>query len=430
MFIEPGQTKTIKYTVAPEDAGITWTTDSDAYFNYSVDESTKTVTITGKTEGFGRLIGVTQYGNRTTLAVKCSWNYKFSIDKSIIKAEPEGEFVINYDVNPEDATFDISLLKNTSDFINWTIDEQKKQILITPISEGGGELHIIAKNPRDNTQTIGTKICNIKLEYKNLKIKPKIVSQDGRFSHYDENLNRIFLGDGESLGIELITDKPKAFITIKDVIFKKITNNYNIQCIQNGEKEIQLFHPDDIIKKYYKITEETYWNPKFKKRFTEEPNYFSSTSQWSFFQFYWRGNGGFGVVVYESTYFNGIITYSWKDKTFVFHKPELLIKEPLSEPKLVSEEEFKNNINYCIPSATVQPEGYSVINGQLIWGPVGSPEIVPEFILNKSAVLMDNIEEIINTPVIDGLIEVSYLHNGVVKKIKIPVSTEVRPCKK
>ena len=43
---------------------------------------------------------------------------------------------------------------------------------------------------------------------------------------------------------------------------------------------------------------------------------------------------------------------------------------------------------------------------------------------------MDNIEEIINTPVIDGLIEVSYLHNGVVKKIKIPVSTEVRPCKK
>ena len=260
IVIEPGQTKTIKYTVAPEDAGITWTTDSDAYFDYSIDEHTKTVRITGKKEGFGRLTGVTQYGNRTTLAVKCSWNYKFSIDKSIIKDEPKGEFVINYDVVPEDAKIEVVLLNNNTDFIKWTVDELQKKITITPTKEGTGNLSITAKNPRDENKLIGTRTCNLELLYKNINILPKIINQKGIFSKI-KNDSLIIVGDGEDLNIKFDFDKENADVSIINVTFEKKSNEQAKKIIfeaNEDNSQAVLKHNDDEIKEVYKIVHKPY----------------------------------------------------------------------------------------------------------------------------------------------------------------------------
>ena len=260
VFIEPGQTKTIKYSVAPEDAGITWTTDSDAYFDYSVDEHTKTVTITGKVEGFGRLTGVTQYGNRTTLAVKCSWNYKFSIDKSIIKDEPSGEFVIKYEVVPKDANIEVALLNNNTDFIKWTVDELQKKIIITPIKEGSGNLSITAKNPRDENKLIGTRTCNLELLYKQVNILPKIINQKGIFSKI-KNDSLIVLGDGEDLNIKFDSDKENADVSISTVSFEKTSNGEAQKIVftpNEDYNEFNLKHTDDKTVNVYKITHKPY----------------------------------------------------------------------------------------------------------------------------------------------------------------------------
>ncbi|MGI5066909.1 hypothetical protein, partial [Treponema putidum] len=271
IFVEPGQTKTVKYTVAPEDAGITWTTDSDAYFDYSVDEHTKTVTIKGKLEGFGRLTGVTQYGNRTTLAVKCSWNYKFSIDKSIIKAEPEGEFVINYDVVPQDAKIEVVLLNNNNDFIKWTVDEVQKKIIITPIKEGSGNLSISAKNPRDGDNLIGTRVCNIELSYNKVNILYKIETKEGSFSKINNGL--IILGDGEKIDLSFAFDKENADAIITNITFDKLPDD-NEQTKQtifkvNGSDYSQgiLKHNYDDTKTVYKITHKPYILYKGRKAY-------------------------------------------------------------------------------------------------------------------------------------------------------------------
>ena len=279
VFVEPGQTKTIKYSVAPEDAGITWTTDSDAYFDYSVDEHSKTVIITGKIEGLGRLTGVTQYGNRTTLAVKCGWNYKFSIDKSIIKAEPNGEFIINYDVNPEDAKIEVTLLNNNTDFINYTVDELQKKIIITPIKEGSGNLSITAKNPRAENEVIGTRTCNLELLYKQVNILPEIIKKNGIFSKI-KNDDLIVLGDGEDHNIKFDFDKENADVSISTVSFEKASNDEAQKVVftpNENYKEFNLKHTDDNTAKVYKITHKPYLLYEGKK------TYFSWQQKWGGF---------------------------------------------------------------------------------------------------------------------------------------------------
>lgn len=277
MFVEPGQTKTIKYTVAPEDAGITWTTDSDTYFNYSVDEHTKTVIITGKTEGFGRLTGVTQYGNRTTLAVKCSWNYHFSINKSIIKSEPDfdstqpDKFIIKYKVIPSDAEIEVNF--DNDNIADFNIDKLRHEIIITPKKEGEANILIKALNIRDSNHEIGVRQCKLIFKYDKITFKTKILSKIGKFSNIKDN--KIILGDGEKINLKFEPNYPKIEYEISNLEWEpaaayltdvEIKNKIIISQDEDmGKNERKLEHTQDFKDYSYKFTHKPYISLKNKK---------------------------------------------------------------------------------------------------------------------------------------------------------------------
>ncbi len=262
ILIEPGQTKTVKYTVTPDNTGITWTTNSDAYFSYSVDEHSKTVTIKGIKEGFARLTGVTQYGSRATLAVRCTWDYRFTVDKTIIKSEPEydaanpDKFIINYQVTPSDAEIEVTLLKNKNDFVNYVIDKQKRQIILTPVKEGSGELKLTATNARDNNYLIGSRAVHLNFAYTDITFVPEIVEKDGNFSRYDDNKNRLVIGDGEKVTFRVRPDKVKADAKVRKVEFTPKDKNVKMnfaEAPESGGDTYNLAHPEDKKEIIYKI---------------------------------------------------------------------------------------------------------------------------------------------------------------------------------
>ena len=431
MFIEPGQTKTIKYSVAPEDAGITWTTDSDTYFDYSVDEHTKTVTITGKIEGYGRLTAVTQYGNRATLAVKCSWNYKFSIDKSIIKVEPDKPVIINYKVTPDDAEINIDLLNNSSDFVDWVVDKYNKQILLTPKKEGRGELKLTAINPRDNNHIIGSRTCNLSFLYKDIALDFKFVKKDGNFSRFDKEKNAFFIGDGEKVTFSIKSEKSKADIKIVKV---EADNNLNkIKEISLSEtenstenyNEFDISHNKDVIEYIYKIDKdvELYYhtnpfdnnNDKRMKCKGISWDWFESSVGWNDYD---KNEGTYPYCILEGGDKNGSTSYILFSHYFEF------VTSPCT-PYYVSEPEFKNNSLWYKPYTEEKYFKWKTGRGWIINSHQCYPEVNYHNFQRHPSMSKD-IKKINKV----GFLFITYLRFGKQNIRKIPVFYEERICTK
>lgn len=435
MFIEPGQTKTIKYSVAPEDAGITWTTDSDTYFDYSVDEHTKTVTITGKIEGYGRLTAVTQYGNRSTLAVKCSWNYKFSIDKSIIKAEPDDPIVLNYKVTPDDAEINIDLLNNSSDFVDWVIDKYNKQILLTPKKEGHGELKLTAVNPRDNNHIIGSRTCNLSFLYRDIDLDFKFVKKDGNFSRFDKEKGIFIIGDGETVTFSVKGEKPKADIKIvkveadNNLVNKGFSISETEDSTENqNHNEFNISHNKDIIEYVYKIDKDVRLFYKKIVSGTGHDAIYEDVEcrgvDWSWHEFYdtfklscSAGNFAHAIFLDGYVYIDYANSYDDFHKSFTFYKTSCT-------PYYVSESKFKANSLWYKPYTKQEYWKKS-------WG---------QWVLNSSSeypeVNYHNFDRIssfskdIKKKERAGFLNVTFLRLGKQHVKKIPVFYEERICTK
>lgn len=430
MFIEPGQTKTIKYSVAPEDAGITWTTDSDTYFDYSVDEHTKTVTITGKIEGFGRLTAVTQYGNRSTLAVKCSWNYKFSIDKSVIKVEPDEPVIINYKVTPDDAEINIDLLNNSSDFVDWVIDKHNKQILLTPKKEGRGELKLTAINPRDNNHIIGSRTCNLSFLYKDVALDFKFVNKDGNFSRFDKEKGMFIIGDGEKVTFSVKGDRPKANIKIvkiePDGNLSK--NNISLSETENSTEiynEFNIAHPKDTIEYIYKIDKDV--KLYFRNHYSEGEfdiecrgiswKYFESTVHYNDYDRYW-GIYPYPVTMGGDTPYASV-TYGSFSRHFKFST------SPCT-PYYVSESEFKANSLWYKPYSYEKYQEWNIWSRD--WDTVSYNEY-PEVNYHNFEKRSTFSKDIKKTERV-GVLTITYIRLGKQNVKKVPVFYEERNCTK
>ncbi|UTC47733.1 Ig-like domain-containing protein [Treponema vincentii] len=256
--VAPGASRSFTYLVSPSDVTVDWRADSEDAFSYSVDTVKKEITITGNAEGSGILTGVTQYGNKASIRIVCSWDYTFTIGKSAIVSEPEidparpDDFVIPYTVIPNDAVLEINC---DTDIVGFIVDKEQKKIFITPKKEGNTTLAIIAKNPHKDDFPFATRSCAIKLRYSSINLAAHVVDKTGNFSRIDTAASRITIGDGEDFTFRITADKPNADIAVTNATFNPAQESQvTLKEDANGASNVYtLSHPTDYLEYRYLI---------------------------------------------------------------------------------------------------------------------------------------------------------------------------------
>jgi hypothetical protein len=226
MRIQPGQTKTFSYTLVPDDAMINWVSSSNDYISYGVDTSSKTVTVTGVSDGnsangTATKLSAAANGFSASITITCAWDYVFTLGKSLITGDPRldpaqpDKFVIPYEVNPANAGIEVQI---TRDIAAWVIDTAGKKITLTPRGEGEASLVVTAVNPVTGAKFL-TRNVSVNLNYASLTLRPSQISVNGNFSRYDGDGGTIVLGDGEDLTLKLDVEEMNTNYTLNNVRF-------------------------------------------------------------------------------------------------------------------------------------------------------------------------------------------------------------------
>ena len=259
MRLQPGQTKTFKYVLVPTDATINWMTNTNDYISYTVDTDTKTVTVTGISDGSSsgsttKLTG-TANGMVASINITCAWDYNFALQKPSITAEPRpypedpSKFIIKYNVNPPNAK--ISYLLNES-IAQVNVDTGKKEITVTPTKEGKAVLTVMATNLYNNYQ-FATQTCNLNFKYNSYTLKTSVVSKTGKYSLYDDNASTIRLGDGEKISMNFKILQANANAEISEVKFKPVNGVDYVSMGEFSSNEWQLSHNRPTTRMVYRI---------------------------------------------------------------------------------------------------------------------------------------------------------------------------------
>jgi hypothetical protein len=279
MRIQPGQTKTFKYVLVPEDSVINWMTNSNDFVTYSVDTSSKTVSITGMTEGVTKLSG-TANSMAASINITCAWDYKLSINKTLIKTEPRYDatnpslYTISYEVNPPDARIDL-LIDN--DIATYTIDKVKREIYLRPTKEGTAVFSVSGTNTYNNYK-FGIQTCSLNFRYNTYTVKPTIFSKNGKFSRYDPDLNILIVGDGEDVTFGLQISQENASATIGTATYTKASpSSPDIVLYESSTGKWNLKHPTDILTYEYYINN-AYVPVLYRQRNAETGEYFDPIS--------------------------------------------------------------------------------------------------------------------------------------------------------
>lgn len=444
MRVQPGQSKTFKYVLVPADSAINWMTTSNDFISYTVDTVTKTVTVTGISEGSAQTGTVTKLSGiansmTASINITCTWDYQFSLDKSAIVAEPRydatlpDKFVIPYRVNPANADIAVQLTNDT--LATYIIDKANKKIILTPRGEGTGSVLVTAKNPY-NGYVFGTQTCALNFNYKTLTVQPRLVSKTGNFSRYDDSTKAIILGDGEDVTFELSVLEPNAGYTISSLKFEKTSGNEPIPALTKPlSTQWRLSHTQDYIVNEYLVTKETYFarttngyyvipEIKWVQRKYNGDNYYyvADCGEGYFFVRYESTKGDHtGTMAYKTTwsYLDGDGTPN-NDGTWNWTKQE----KNLPTPKRVSIEEYRNNGNYYWPAHeqrhSYQNWGWKSYDGTWAAWDINGAQFVPS--IDKT------VKEIIPAGIISGTIQRS--GSSAPLPISIPVYVEKRICSK
>lgn len=260
MRVQPGQTKTFKYTLIPDDASITWLTNTNEYITYTVDTVNKTVSITGIKEpssgsGLTTLSGLAQ-SMTASINITCAWDYKFNINKTKLQGRPDKEYTIDMTFNPEETEIIVED-SALADFVVANNMDGTGTITVTPKKEGTDTISIQFKNPTTNT-VYGTKMVTLDFWYDTLTLVPKIKSQNGNFSRYDSDTNFLILGDGETVDLQFTIDEKNVDWTISDF---KITKKLSTSAVtytrpdEYNQKMYAISHPTDVIDYQYRIVQ-------------------------------------------------------------------------------------------------------------------------------------------------------------------------------
>jgi hypothetical protein len=435
--LTPGETKTVGFTLMPEDATVNFTTNSGDYFTYTYYPETRTIAITGTNEGTAMLTGVTSYGNKGSLSVTVAWNYQFSLGKSVIQGEPRADsanpdkFVIPYTVNPADA--DITVELSNTRIATYVLDEANKKIILTPTGEGSGIVSVTAKNPNDNNREIGTKTCSLNFGYDQITLVRSLVSKTGNFSKYESSINELTLGDGEEATLEFSVAEPNVSYEISAEfsdpnsevkVHPKGTNN---QWIITGPEEDLVGHDYWVTKESYLTFQDTRLTIVWQRFSHDKDVYYRSPTgiyDSSGFQYYLirtgsSVEGGIGndepFIGYSGPGFGvGYENYGAR------YEPTLVLVN--TTPRRVSEAVFKDNTDYYIPEQEWANDTQYIEEPDI--GTCGEYFINPadEIDMIDKTLLKENDRR--------GTVKVTVTHNGKEQKFDIPVKVETRYCSK
>lgn len=263
VHVNPGFTETVNYTLTPENATINWIEmmngsssfgSTDDFFDFSVNESTKTITIKGKELGSGIIYGYSANDSGTAKAqlnVVCEYNYELEFDgeSGIIKMYPDDTGLLTTKNSPHNLA-EIPFHVYPKSGMELSITSSDPAIEITSYSynstKGTGVIYVkaltevkdgqyitlTATNPDDKMNTPISRTKNINSKYDNYTINPVFDSETmaaGSFSRYvtyDNNIHpgTLYLGDGESYLFYLEIAEPNAKLDKITVTFTQGTD--------------------------------------------------------------------------------------------------------------------------------------------------------------------------------------------------------------
>jgi hypothetical protein len=428
MRVQPGQSKTFKYVLVPADSAINWMTTSNDFISYTVDTVTKTVTVTGISEGSAQTGTVTKLSGiansmTASINITCTWDYQFSLDKSAIVAEPRydatvpDKFVIPYRVNPANADITVKLTNDA--LATYIIDKENKKIILTPRGEGTGSVLVTAKNPY-NGYVFGTQTCALNLNYKSLTLIPSVISKQGKFSRFDASTKTMILGDGEDVSFKLAVAEANASYVISNVSFVKSSGNEPVTLTKPLSDMWNIAHGNDLKEYVYKKTHDMYYEVNGARKNISWSGeaaiilpFFNNGTEYGQIGLFRTAGSSYTLVT------QGVCT-SWSVE---------LKSEPLPVPEYIPEATFRANRQYYLPAQT-----WSVVDVEGHWdwatwvNTTYKDVSCSEYFINTATRII-SVDEAVKSIVLSGRITGTITRQGVSpQQIDIPVMIETRAC--
>jgi len=191
--VYPGQTMSIPYEVKPTNSNIVWYTSeqgaTEPVFEYTDVYSTNELSITGLKEGIGSISGLAN-GIKSTIQIKCAWDYNVTGDYSVTMAPTEVNKEINYTIYPPITKLEVE--NSFSDYILVDIKPAdpktgKGKIYINTLKECKNKELIFKQYKEDGTSTGKSFKTYITSFYKDEKYELKFLRYDG---YWGNNQNR------------------------------------------------------------------------------------------------------------------------------------------------------------------------------------------------------------------------------------------------
>ncbi len=254
IHVNPGFSETVSYTVTPESASINWVkmmngsqsmSSPTEFFDFAVNESSRTITVTGKAVGTGLLYGysATDAGTaKAELNVICEYNYVLEFDDAagVISMRPDDSGLVTSYGNPHNLAeipfhvypksgMDISVESSTEklEITSYSFDPAtgKGKIFVKALGEEtGGYITLIATNPDDKANTPIRRKKYINSKYDSYTITPVFDFKSGSFSAYSGKGTgqggTLTLGDGESILFYLDVAEPNANLSNIEIKFQ------------------------------------------------------------------------------------------------------------------------------------------------------------------------------------------------------------------
>nr|WP_180485551.1 hypothetical protein [Treponema socranskii] len=454
--VEPFHTRVLNYIVSPPDAVLTWTMfqgNNEDFFEYKdmgVDSEGKgQVRITGIKEGVGTIACVTDGGAKAQCTVRVAWDYKLTLGKTQIKAEPRPDpnnpdkFIIPYDVNPSDARIETFI--SSDGVADVYVDTVKKQIVLTPTGEGDATLRVTAYNTSfDPEQPFPnmSRECKLFFHYQKLNIRPSIISKTGSFSRYDENSGILIIGDGEEaeIGFGAAEQNANWTFTASQIVHKDSKSPVSLNA-GSGERTYKITHPTDTVTQEYLVDRDCWFEYKGSRRIIKwQKRRYSTQDNWTkeFFVYFFRepsvdkdNNPIEAILMVYGRPRN--IRYAlwdnaryrldcWLSDAMAGTIPGVVFRTQMFDiSKRISKEEFEKNTDWYAPSGTLWAIGpfqdhYDHWDG-------ADAELI-----NKWAKKVDSNDKTVKNLVHTDNLVLSYKHNGKDKTVTIPIYTEIRNC--
>jgi hypothetical protein len=236
VHVVPGFSETISYTVNPQNAYVNWmhqfnTVNGAAFFEYSVDETTKTITITGKEVGNGVITGyfsTSDGGAVQALNVYVEYLYDLALHAPLqVKLEPDEQtYKLPFTVYPRSMTMDaVSSHPDKLQVKSVSLDARTGQgeIEVLPLGEQlDVRLTVKATNPRDTFNGVITRQQAFLIYYENVDFEFDFNYQAGAFSYFNPNEGdngALHLGDGETMTFRIVTPQKNLDISNVNVSF-------------------------------------------------------------------------------------------------------------------------------------------------------------------------------------------------------------------